>query len=88
MSDRVLMKTEKESSLRSTFGITGQHTNIHARTPISHLLVSSLGTTPRVFAGPPTTETGWSEELQKLLLGVTWLSCFQGWEEAGAAAAQ
>lgn len=33
MCDRALMKTEKESALSSTFGVTGQCTNTHTHIP-------------------------------------------------------
>ena len=96
MSDRVLMKTEKASSLSSTFGVTEQctraHTHTHTHTHATAISLSLLGDNTLECAKtppPPTMEMGCSEELQKqLLLGVTPLSCLRGSEEAGTAAAQ
>ena len=93
MSDRVLMKTEKASSLSSTFGVTEQcaRTHTHTHTHATAISLSLLGdnTLECAKTPPPTMEMGCSEELQKqLLLGATPLSCLQGSEEAGTAAAQ
>lgn len=83
------MKTEKASS---TSGVTEQctHTHTHTHAHATAISLSLLGdNNPECAETPSTMEMGCSEELQKqLLLGATRLSCPQGSEEAGAAAAQ
>ena len=72
MSDRVLMKTEKASSLSSTFGVTEQcthtHTHTHTHAHVTAISLSLLGdNTPEcpqsVLRTPPPMEMGCSEEL-------------------------
>ena len=59
MSDRVLMKTEKASSLSSTFGVTEQcahtHTHTHTQQPSPCLF---LGIIPWSALRPPPPNNG------------------------------